>query len=72
MTIVPRGRRRRRPFALPPELQGLSPRITENGEVDLGICREVLLRFLESLREAEERRKFSNRTETDAQNSDLG
>lgn len=68
---MPRGRRKRRPFALPPELQGLSPRITENGEVDLGICRETLLRFLESLREAEERRKLANGSDADPQDPDL-
>lgn len=68
MKDVPRGRRKKRPFSLPPELQGLSPRIKENGEVDLGICREVLLRFLESLREADKTDKLIHRTNTDPEN----
>lgn len=62
-----RGRRKRRPFALPPELQGLAPRILENGEVDLGISREALLRFLESVREAEKRDEFLNTAGSDTQ-----
>lgn len=62
-----RGRRKRRPFALPPELEGLCPRILENGEVDLGIPREVLLRFLESLREADKGHQFLNTAGSDAQ-----
>lgn len=68
---MPRGRRKRRPFVLPPELEGLSPRIRENGEVDLGICREKLLRFLESLREVEERGKFSDGAGADSQDPEL-
>lgn len=66
MLCVPRGRRKRRPLMLPPELQGLSPRIRENGEVDLGICRETLLRFLESLRKAEEGSELSHGSSPDS------
>lgn len=69
MANVPRGRKRKRVFALPPELQGLCPRIKESGEVDLGISREVLLRFLESLREAEKTNKLIDRPDTDSEHS---
>lgn len=51
---VGRGRKRRRTFNIPEELQGLSPRVLENGTVDLGIPREKLLHFLERLRRGEE------------------
>ncbi|GIV22588.1 MAG: hypothetical protein KatS3mg025_0247 [Bacteroidia bacterium] len=45
--------RKKRAIQLPPELQGLAPRISETGEVELGVGREAWLRFLERLRRGE-------------------
>ncbi|MDT7942513.1 MAG: hypothetical protein RQ993_04500 [Bacteroidota bacterium] len=42
-----RRHRRRRALRLPPELQNLRITIRENGEVDLGVCREALIEFLQ-------------------------
>lgn len=47
--------RRRQAIRLPPELKGLCVRILETGQLDLGVSRETLLRFLERLRAQEER-----------------
>ncbi len=38
--------RRRRSIQLPPELRNLRITISEEGQVDLGVCRDALMDFL--------------------------
>gem|GEM_PF-1951151 len=61
--------RRRQAIRLPPELEGLCVRIRETGQLDLGVPREALLRFLEGLRTQEERFESRQRPDPPAQDS---
>ncbi len=62
--------RKRRAIRLPPELRDLCVRIGETGQLDLGVSREVLLRFLERLRAQEEGLQSRQGADTATQDSE--